>query len=406
MDSKARKFYIDDAFSKEIEGIDPRRKNSTRHSGALIMFVTLMGVLADCTTWTEMADYAKCHKGIIDDFFEGVEDTPSHDTLRRFFCIVDPRKIEALYRSWAGRLSSLIYLDSAGRHVAIDGKTIRGALSAKSLMREDPSLSQEKASRARLHMVSAFVAGQNVSLGQERVSHKHNELDAIRQLLECLTFEKGDVVTIDAMGTHADIAQAIIDAGADYLLFVKDNQKLLKRRIAETFDSWRDCRMERRVSRCTERSEGHGRVEVRQCWSCSETLALGERGRMWPSLRSYGRILTQRTEKTAGDTTEQVHYFISSLPHEAKEIIRHKRMHWQVENGLHWQLDVSFNEDSDRKRMNSAQNYSVINKMVLALLKSTPSKKSMIARRKWLSWNPEAMKEMMFKAISFFSTGA
>lgn len=403
MNSVAKKFYEMDALDKELSEIDPRQQHRTTYSVSLIMFIALMGVFADCQTWNQIADYAAYHKSVIDAFFKGIRKTPSHDTLRRFFCIVDPKKLEYVYRSWATRMSAKIYGEQKGRHIAIDGKTICGAISPKKLLKENPeTLTVESAAQAKLHMVSAFVAGQNISLGQERVSVKHNELEAIPKLLKELSFEKGDVVTIDAMGTHSNIAQDIISSGADYLLFVKDNQKLLKQNIEMIYESWKGNKNPERISRNETTTTTHGRIVSQQCWACSEINVIKQK-ELWPNLHSFGRILTQRTDKTNGKQTEEVHYFISSLPYDADEILKHKRLHWAVENGLHWQLDVTFNEDSDRKRMNSAQNFSVLFKMALALLKSEPSKKSMTDRRKYLSWDPEAMKDMMHKALQFFT---
>lgn len=402
MNSIEKKFYEMDALAKELSEIDPRQQHRTTYSVSLIMFIALMGVFADCQTWNQIADYAAYHKSIIDAFFDDVEKTPSHDTLRRFFCIVDPKKLEGVYRSWATRMAAKMYGEQKGRHIAIDGKTICGAINPKQLLKENPgTMTAESAAMAKLHMVSAFVAEQNISLGQERVSVKHNELEAIPKLLSELSFEKGDVVTIDAMGTHANIAKDIIDAGADYMLFVKDNQKLLKQNIELAYDGWKDNHTPGRVSRAEATSSARGRIVKQECWSCSEIYAIKQRT-LWPELHSFGRILTQRTDKASGKQTEEVHYFISSLPYDADGILKHKRQHWAVENGLHWQLDVTFNEDSDRKKMNSAQNFSVLFKMVLAILKSEPSKKSMTDRRKRLSWDPESMMSMMHKALQFF----
>ena len=396
-----------DAFSKALSETDPRVQGRTRHSASLIMLVSLMGVYARCDTWNLIADYARCHLPLIRKFLPDVEETPSHDTLRRFFCIVDPTKLESFYRDWAESMFRSLSSASASpeeesfRHVAIDGKTIRGAVSGKALARETGGrISAEDAASYKLHMVSAYLSEEGISMGQERVSVKHNELEAIPKLIDSLSIGEGDVVTIDAMGTHADIANAISEKKARYLLEVKDNQKLLKEGIITVFRSWGNRTNPRRISRASTIDEDRGRTTVRECWSCGETLALGRLRDQWPDLRSYGRIRTERTCRQTGECTEEIHYFISSLPNDAELILKHKRLHWGVENGLHWHLDVSFDEDDSRKRMNSAQNYSVLTKMSLAVLKAQKSKRSINSQRMMLGWNDKAMEQIIHDTIA------
>lgn len=401
-----------DALSKALEEADPRVQGRTEHSAALIMLVSLMGVFACCETWNMIADYAKYHLPLIKRFFPDVEKTPSHDTLRRFFCIVDTKKLENFYREWARSIASALAAATDGsddseskafRHVAIDGKTICGAVNPEALVKESGGrLTLEEAAKYKLHMVSAYLSEEGISLGQERVSVKHNELEAIPKLIDSLTIGKDDVVTIDAMGTHADIAGAISRKKAMYLLEVKDNQKLLKEGIIKVCDCWADCTNPARISRASVEERARGCVTTRECWSCGEPLALGKLGTKWPELRSFGRITMERISIKTGEVYTETHYFISSLPNDAELILKHKRLHWEVENGLHWCLDVNFNEDDDRKRMNSAQNYSLLTKMALAVLKIQKSKVPMNRRRMMLGWSDDAMEQAIWDTIRFF----
>lgn len=283
MDKTATNFMEMDALSKALSETDPRIQGRTQYSAVLIMLVALMGVYARCDTWTLIADYAKCHIPLIRKFLPDVKDTPSHDTIRRFFCIVDTCKLEAFYRDWAcGMFRALNEASDAPRertfrHVAIDGKTICGAVPARDPLRDDESAGY------KLHMVSAYLSEEGLSLGQERVSAKHNELEAIPKLIDSLDIGEGDVVTIDAMGTHADIAEAIYRKNAEYLLEVKDNQKLLKEAIIRTFASWgieptRDASVGLRLATMTEgtlRPGSAGRAEKLSLWGCSGTNGQG-----------------------------------------------------------------------------------------------------------------------------------
>lgn len=409
MDKVATNFMKMDAMSKALEEVDPRVQGRTKHSASLIMLVSLMGVFACCETWNIIADYAKYHLPLIKRFLPDVEETPSHDTLRRFFSIVDTKKLEDFYREWAESIASVLAgaIDDSEqkpfRHVAIDGKTICGAVNPETLVKESGGeLTLEQAAKYKLHMVSAYLSDEGISLGQERVSVKHNELEAIPKLIESLAIGKDDVVTIDAMGTHANIAETISRKKAMYLLEVKDNQKLLKEEIINVFNSWGDSTNPARISRASTKDKARGYITTRECWSCGEPFALGKHGEKWPELKSFGRITVERTCIKTGEVCTEIHYFISSLPNDAGLLLKHKRLHWEVENGLHWALDVNFNEDDDRKRMNSAQNYSLLTKMALAVMKMQKSKVSMNRRRMMLGWSDDAMEQIIRDTIRYF----
>lgn len=129
---------------------------------------------------------------------------PSHDTFGRLFGLIDPTEFETAFRRWVGAVLPVLDADTV---VAIDGKTSRR---------------MGKVDATPLHLVSAFAAGAGLVLGQRATAEKSNEKTAIPELLATLALE-GCIVTIDAMGTQANIAQAIRDRGADYVLAVKDN---------------------------------------------------------------------------------------------------------------------------------------------------------------------------------------
>ena len=88
-----------------------------------------------------------------------------------------------------------------------------------------------------------------------------------------------------------------------------------------------------------------------------------------------------------------------------KLILKYKRKHWAVENGLHWQLDVTFNEDDGRKMMNSAQNFSTLTKMALTILKNyqdEDKKTSVNRKRKKAGWSDEYLTNLIDTFIKAF----
>jgi predicted transposase YbfD/YdcC len=172
------------------------------------------------------------------------------------------------------------------------------------------------------------------------------------------------VVTIDAMGCQRAIAEKIVGKKADYVLAAKDNQQLLladirdsfKMLAAETVSEEVDC--------------GHGRVEQRRC-AVLGGLSLLDKPCDWSGLRSLVRIEAERFHKATGKAEYEVRYYITSLKPDAARLNQLIRQRWGIENKLSGVLDVAFGEDLSRKRAgNAAQNFSVLNRIALNLLKT------------------------------------
>jgi predicted transposase YbfD/YdcC len=277
---------------------------------------------------------------------------PSHDTIGRTFAMLNPQALEKAFRDWASALATL----TKGDVVAIDGKTLRRSF-------------QKAGSSAFVHMVSAWSTGNRMVLGQVKTDEKSNEITAIPRLLELLHLH-GCLVTIDAMGCQKEIAAKIVESKADYMLAVKDNQPTLASTIAAIFDeALRD--PEFVASHHQTKNKGHGRTEVRRCWTMNIDAECGAPFDQWTGLNSIVRVETQRT--LAGKTSvEHRHYITSRFDFSAKDALDASRSHWGIENQLHWVLDVAFREDDCRVRVgNAAENFAVIRHVALNLLRAT-----------------------------------
>lgn len=420
MDSVAKDFLLRDELERHIEsmsqvvnGIDPRQSSKVKHPASVIMMSALMGVFANCQSWNEIADFAEARLDFLRSFLPDLKESPSHDTIRRFFCLVNSSALENSYRDWAfsirENMNGCLEGDTMdglageekgdfGKQIAIDGKTISKAMNERGKYDSEGFRIPEDTSGPmdKLHLVSAFLVDQCLSMGQERVDRKENEIVAIPRLLEALELHEGDVVTIDAIGTQKEIAAQIVDKQADYLLEVKENQPLLMKRIEDAMEAVRHYGECGYVKEHEEREEGHGFIVNRTCRTCSDLYFLGRVFEKWEGLRTYGFIDNRRMNKATGEEVTERHYFITSLENDPQRILKFKRRHWGIENGLHWQLDVTFNEDDDRKRKNSAQNYSLINKMALSILKNHwhKDKKASIKRKRMkAAWDESYLKE-------------
>ena len=321
-------------------------------------------MLCGAETWEQMVVYAKSKECFLKKFLELPNGIPSKDTINRAFSAIDSDKFESCFIDWVNSIADL----SKGQIIAIDGKTIRGA---KSHGKTSP-----------IHMVSAWACQNNLVLGQVKTNEKSNEITAIPKLLDILDIE-GNTITIDAMGTQKEIIRKIINKNADYILAVKANQPLLLENIQDEF------KFSKQQKTSTSEDLGHGRIETRIC-SVITDFQFIENKNEWENLKSIIKIESTREFKNSNKPTEKAtRYYISSLQNEADEFQSKIRSHWTIENKLHWSLDVAFSEDASRKRAgNAAQNYSILLKIALNLLKNESSKKlSMKSKRLQAAWD-------------------
>ena len=239
-------------------------------------------------------------------------------------------------------------------------------------------------------MVSAWACDNNLVLGQVKTAEKSNEITAIPELLNILNIT-GNTITIDAMGTQKEIAEKIIAHDADSILAVKANQPQLLADIQDEF------RFSKQTQTYTHQDLDHGRIETRTC-SVIENFQFIEQNSGWVNLKSIIKIESTRTFKNSEKVMEKAtRYYISSLQNNANEFQEKIRSHWAIENKLHWTLDVAFSEDASRKRAgNAAQNYSILLKIALNLLKNESSKKlSIKSKRLEAGWNEDYLLKIL-----------
>lgn len=204
-------------------------------------------------------------------------------------------------------------------------------------------------------------------------------------------------MTIDAIGCQKALAGKIIDKGGDYVLAVKGNQERLLSDIQETVGRALDDEFAKhQVAMITTIDEGHGRHEQRTYTVITNLEGIRDRS-VWPGLKVVGMCCRQRTVN--GEETLESHYFIGSRRMGARKYAEALRNHWGIENNLHWQLDVSFSEDESRiQDRNTAENFAVLRKLALALLKRNPEELSIARKRKKAALDPEFLAETLTAA--------
>ncbi len=340
---------------------DPRRAHRRCHALLDIIAIALCAVICGADDWQQVVTFARRRYDWLKGFLELPNGIPSHDTFERVFDRLDPVGFQRCFRGWMQALAEALAI----KHIAIDGKSLRGSATSK---------------LGPLHVVSAWAAANHLSLGQVAVDGKSNEITAIPRLLEILDVE-GALVTIDAMGCQKDIAAAIRAKKGDYLLTVKDNQPTLLEDIQHCFERAFDTDFAGvQHSEYTTKSRGHGRTEVRSYTTITDPVGLRQEA-LWPDLCVIGMCVSERTV-AGGETTTDVRYFMGSRRASAKVYGQALRHHWGIENNLHWQLDVSFGEDKNRvSKRHEAENLALVRKLALVLLKQQPGKESIACKR-------------------------
>lgn len=377
-------------FAGKIALADQRINRRRVHDADVLVFIAVAAILSGVETWTEMEFYAKIKDPLWLKLFPGYTKAPSHDTFNRFFSMLDPQVFEVHFRDW---IRDIMQGVNYRGQIAIDGKTISKASETdeEKILRKNGEITIPK---SKMHIISAYATELNLSLGQIKTDVKSNEITHVPMLLDTLDV-KGCVISLDAMGCQTAIAKKIIEKDADYVLFVKDNQRALRKHIKYILDSDAKKPRKTRNSRHTTVDDNHGRIETRECFICNEKLCFGTHLNRWEGVKSMAVIHSTRYIKATGEKSEEYRYVISSLKANAKEILEYARNHWAIENNLHWQLDVSFNEDGGRRKNNAAQNFSMLSKMALTILKQEETKIGIKSKRKMAGWSTEYLLGLM-----------
>lgn len=368
---------------RHFQDLPDPRGNNVIHRLHDIVVLAICAVICGADGWVAVQMFAQSKLAWFRTFLELPGGVPSHDTFGRVFAKLDPDALEQSFIAWTRGVAQT----SSGRLIAFDGKAIRRSFEH----------AWDKSGMA--HMVSAYVRDNHLAIGQLSVADKSNEIIAIPKLLELLDVA-GAVVSIDAIGCQREIAAKIVDAGADYILAVKDNQPTLhdaaQRLMTEaTLDHAKargsgqdhcdgaDGRV--RYDFCQSVDGDHGRIETRRVLVSDEVEALGpDIAAAWKGLGSIVQIESVR--EVLGKPAPQIErrLYISSLRgRDATRMGDWVRGHWSVENNLHWQLDVSFREDERRiRRDHGAENYSRLCRLALNLLKRDRSVKAGIQTKR------------------------
>jgi predicted transposase YbfD/YdcC len=372
-------FSLSACFLKYFENLDdPRTKNdhNKRHSLTDILVLTILAVICGAESWVAVEEFGDSKEEWLRTFLELRCGIPSHDTIGNLFARLSPEVLQESFLAW---IRSLVEI-SNGEIVAIDGKTLRRSYDTSK-------------NRRAIHMVSAWACSNKLILGQQKVDEKSNEITAIPELLKMIDV-KGCTITIDAMGTQKEIAKLIIQQEADYVLALKGNQGIAHMVVEDYFENaLKKDFLGTKFDYYEETNKDHGRIEIRRYWIISDLHWLYDR-KLWAGLKSVGMV--QSTRIIQDRESHETRFFLLSFGNDARRFGQAVRNHWGVES-LHWYLDVSFNEDDCRVRKgNASENFSIIRRIALNLLKKETSRKVGIqVKRKKSGWDNQYLLKVL-----------
>lgn len=367
---------------------DPRVERTKLHGLLDIITIAICAVICGADDWSEIELFGNAKRVFFESFLVLPNGIPSHDTFGRVFARLNPEQFQKCFLEWVQDLVRATGGQVKGV-VAIDGKRVCGS-------RNTPN------GKGPIQMVSAWAQDNHMVLGQVRVDDKSNEITAIPLLLQLLDLE-GCIVTIDAMGCQKEIAGAITEAGADYVLALKGNHSTMHQDVITTFNEGMDTRFKgisHQIHQTVEK--GHGRIERRRYFLVDDPLYMGylDQYEKWPKLRSIGMVEAER--EVDGVVSKERRYYLCSVL-SVGEFAHAARGHWSIENSLHWVLDVAFREDHNRTRSDhSAHNFAILRHIALNLLKAEKTVKVGVkGKRLNCGWDHDYLFKVLLGPLPF-----
>jgi len=259
--------------------------------------------------------------------------TPCAATLHTIFKKIEVELLESKLEEWVESVLAATSIPG-GEGIAVDGKTLRGS---------------RKQGAAGAHLLSAVSHRLGLTLRQQAVDDKTNEIPVVQELLKQLLLE-GRVFTMDALLTQREVAETIVGGGGDYVMIVKENQPWLFEDIETLFLAPKHLAGPMSVAETV--NLGHGRIEKRRLTASTALVGYSD----WPGLQQVFQLERMVTIKKTRKRSREVVYGVTSLPAQRaapRDLLAFSRHHWHIENKSHWVRDVTFDEDRSQVRCGS-----------------------------------------------------
>ena len=356
------------------EMVDIRRARGKRHALSAILGLACAAMLCGYRSYGAIAEWGRNYGQSLALALGFSERTPCAATLHAVFRHLDVRELERKLGAWAESLLATVTPGDELETIAIDGKTLRGSARQGS---------------GEAHLLSALSQRLGITLAQQAIAEKANEITAIPALLEQLLLQ-GRVVTVDALHTQRKVAQAIVQRQGDYVMPVKKNQPQLLEDIQTLFAN-----PEGFTPTMTAHSTldlGHGRYEERRLTASSALVGYSN----WPGLQQVFCLERFIQLPKKGDHRFEVLYGVTSLSPQradAECLLALVRQHWHIENRSHWVRDVTFDEDRSQVRCGHIPEVmAALRNTAIALIRATGAKNIAAANRHYAAQPREALR--------------
>jgi predicted transposase YbfD/YdcC len=315
---------------------DFRQVQGRRHPLCAILGLSVAAMLCGYRSYGAIAEWGRNYGTEMLRALGFTHDTsPCAATLHTVLRGLDTEAVERVLATWAGGvLAATTAPPTALDAIAIDGKTLRGS---------------RRQHAPGAHLLSALGHRLGLTMGQQAVADKTNEISAIGGLLDALVLENR-VITMDALLTQREVAATIVSGGGDYVMIVKGNQPTLQDEIATLFAT--PSVVAETLASAATLDIGHGRIEHRRI--TTSTALCGYTA--WAGLEQVFEIERQVTRKSSGEQRAEIVYGVTSLSREqasAAQVLELVRTHWHIENKSHWVRDVTYDEDRSQVRVGS-----------------------------------------------------
>lgn len=356
---------------------DPRLDRRKRHVLEDIVVLAIGGILGGADDWVGIEAFGKEKYQWFKQFLALPNAIPSHDTFGRVFSLLSPDEFQAGFTRWIHAVA----IKTQGQVVPIDGKTLRRS--------HDRGHGQ-----SAIHLVSAWASENRLVLGQLKTDAKSNDITVIPELLQVLDIS-GCIITIDAMGCQKNSAEIIIKKEADYVFALKANHENLFKEVTAAFakadsNNFQDAAIDYYETT----TKDHGRLEIRRSWVMTN-LSEFKHIAAWKNIHLIGMVESERTVRSK--TKIERRYYISSLEKNASLFAKAVRLHWGIENSVHWVLDMAFREDDSRVRKgHGPENLAVLRHMALNLLRDDSTRLGIKNKRLKAGWSTEYLTHLLW----------
>lgn len=353
---------------------DPRTDINIKHDLVDVVFLVFSAVLSGATGWKSIQEFGESQIDWLRQYRQFENGIPKRHCIANIISILESEALLDALFDWL----NVERARSEKSVLAIDGKTLRGTKSDDN--------------KSVLHVVNAYDVESGLMLYQQSDRSKGKEVGLARDVLDALILNNA-IVTLDSLHCLASTMARIIKKKGDFTIQLKKNQPALYEHVTAAFSEVYDA--PERLAECVQYNTGHGRKEWRNIMQIEANLP-PELKEKWPHINTFIEVVSERSSKGKG--TRDSRWYVSSLELDVELAARSVREHWQVENQLHWVLDVVFREDELKvKDPDGAAHLAAFNRAALNVIKQHQgAKDSLAAKRRRSGWSGEYRSNIIF----------